>query len=179
MSKRTVVSDYIENKLNNIKKDSFLEEVASLDISFNEQRDIIADEIESIYQYIKIIKENKRCYEVVNNRKALRKPIKQYISNLRRIINKYLEYSKYLKLLERYQTRQDLINKRIEFESNDINLTDTQLNLLNSVTKENISDISFNNLGDIAKYLINNYEHYNIKLELILKELGSRFKYED
>lgn len=179
MSKRTVVSDYVEKKLNNIKKDSFLEELSILGVPYSKQREIIMDEIDSIYQYIKIIKENKKCYEINNNRKVLKKPIKLYISNLRKIISKYFEYSKYLRMLERYQTRKDLIDKRIEFDSNEVTLTDEQIRILNSVNEENIKKVSFGDLGDIAKYLINDYEYYNIQLELVLKELGSRYKYDE
>lgn len=179
MSKRTVVSDYIENKLNNIKKDSFLEEVASSNLCFYKQREIINKEIENIREYIKIIKENKKCYEVINNKKVLKKSVKLYISNLRKIINKYLEYSKCLKLLEKYQTRKDLIEKRIEFESNEVKLTDSQYNLLKELNEERVNNITFNDLGDICKCLINNYESYNSKLDFCIKELGSRHKYSE
>lgn len=179
MSKRTVVSDYVETKLNNIKKDSFLEELELLNLSYHEKQEVIMNEIDAIQHYIKIIKDNKKCYEIVNNRKVLCKPIKLYISNLRKIISKYYEYSRYLKLLERYQTRKDLIEEKIEFESQEINLTEIQLNLLNNINEENFSNITSNDLGDIAKYLINNYEQDNIKLELILKKLGSMFKYDE
>lgn len=179
MSKRTVVSDYIENKLNNIKKDSFLEEISSKNLSFKDQQELISGEIDSIYQYIKIIKENKKCYKNINGRKTLCKPVKEYISSLRKIVNKYLEYSKCLKLLERYQTRQDLIDKRIEFEINEIELNDNQVKLLSHLTRDSISEICFEDLGDIAKHLINGYENYNYRLEWILKELGSRFKHSD
>lgn len=179
MSKRTVVSDYVEKKLNNIKKDSFLEELSILDASYSKQCEIISEEINSIHQYIKTIKENKNCYERKNNRKVLKKPIKIYISNLRKIINKYYEYAKYLKLLEKYQTRRNIVERRIEFESNEINITEQQLNLLNSINNGNIKEVCFEDLGDIARYLIYNYENFNHKLELILKELGSRYKYNE
>lgn len=179
MSKKTLVSDYIENKLNSIKKDSFLEENSLTNLSYTKQQELIYNEINSIYSYIKIIKENKKCYKIVNGRRVLEKPIKEYISGLRKIINKYFEYAKYLKLLERYQTRKELIEKRIEFESNEINLDDDKINILNHLDYENVKDIDFNTLGDIAKYLINNYESYNSKLELIIKELGSRYKYNE
>lgn len=179
MSKRTVVSDYIENKLNNITKDSFLEELSILDVSYSKQCEIILEEINSLYQYIKMIKGNKKCYEIKNNRRVLKQPIKNYISNLRKIISKYYDYARYLKLLEKYQTRTNLIERQIEFESSEINITEQQLNLLKSIDNDNIKDICFEDLGDIAKYLIHNYENFNNKLDLILKELGSKYKYNE
>ena len=179
MSKRTVVSDYVEKKLNGIKKDSFLEELSILDASYSKQCEIISEEINSLHQYIKMIKENKKCYEIKNNRRVLKQPIKMYISNLRKIINKYYEYARYLKLLEKYQTRRLLIERQIEFESNEINITEQQAKLLNTINSDNVNEVCFEDLGDIAKYLVYNYENFNNKLDLILKELGSRYKYNE
>lgn len=176
MSRKTVVSDYIENKLKSIKKDSFLKEVSSSNLSFYAQQNIISNEITAIEEYIKMIKENKNCYEVVNGRKVLTLKVRQYISGLKKIILKYREYYRYLKLLEKYQTRIDIIQSRIEFESNNVGLTSLQLKIMDSINKENIDSFEFKDLVDIAKFLIRNYEEPNSKLELILKDLGSRFK---
>ena len=71
MSKRTVVSDYIQNKLNNIKKDDFLLEIEKE--SFYRQRILIFEEIKQINDYISLIKENRNSYEVINSKKQLNK----------------------------------------------------------------------------------------------------------
>lgn len=123
-----------------------------------------------------MIKDIKDCYEVINGRKVLTLKVRQYISGLKKIILKYREYCRYLKLLEKYQTRIDIIQSRIEFESNNVLLTDEQLKIMNYINKENIDNIEFKDLIDISKYLIRNYEEPDLKLELILKDLGSRFK---
>lgn len=177
MSKKTVVSDYIENKLNCIKRDSFLEEVNSSNESLYVKQSTILKEIDNINNYIKMIKENKKCYEIVNGKKVITPKVREYISNLKKIILKYREYVRYLKLLEKYQTRADIINNRIEIESKNVVLNDEQLKTLNSINDTTVEEIDFQDLIGIAKHLILNYEGINYKLELIFKELGSRFKH--
>lgn len=174
MSKRTVVSNYIKDKFNNIKKDSFLEEVSKLSVV--NQKEAIIKEVDNINYYIKMIKNNDKYYEKINGNLELNVNIKKYIHNLKQIIIKYQEYYKYLCLLEYYDTRKDRIKEKIEFESSQIKLTEDQIVVLNNLNDSNISSYDFNVLANIVKYLI---QHFTIDkldlINLILKQLQTEF----
>ena len=57
MSRSTIVTDYVQNRLDGIKKDSFLLEISQL--PFYRQRSLIFEEISQINDYISLIKDNK------------------------------------------------------------------------------------------------------------------------
>jgi hypothetical protein len=110
MSKRTIVSDYIKNKLNCIKKDEFLKEIANE--SLYRQDNLITQEIKNINDYINVIKNNKNSYETVNGKKQLKLVVKNYITSLKNIITKYQKYIKYIRLLDNYNNRQNRIKAK-------------------------------------------------------------------
>lgn len=175
MPKSTVVSDYIQNKLNGIKKDIFLEEISNK--SFYRQQELIHEEIKQINCYISFIKENKNSYEVVDGKKKLRLAVSQYIKSLKKIIEKYEQYTSYLKLLESYNHRRSKIEDRIELESMKVVISNNQLRLLDTITSNSIKNISFKDLVDISKYMINNFEdleNHSILFEM-LQEISTRF----
>lgn len=169
-----VVSDYIQGKLNSIKKDSFLESITNL--PFYRQRSLITSEIEQHNKYISVLKADKNSYEVKNNKKDLKLEIKKRISAIRRITAKYQEYCKYITLLNNYSSRQNQIKERIEFESSQVKISNDQLKLLGNLTKGNIKQIRFIDLIVLSKYMIQNYEvleDHTILLDT-LKEITSK-----
>lgn len=179
MSKRTVVSDYIQNKLNNIKKDDFLLEIEKE--SFYRQRILIFDEIRQINDYISLIKENRNSYEVTDGKKQLKDSVKKYIKSLRQVIIRYQNYARYLNLLNNYNNRQTRLDEKIEFASSNVQVTATQLRILDSMDVSNLSNVHFKDLVDLSKYMIENYEvleNTNVLLEMI-KELTDRFLQND
>lgn len=174
MSKKTVVSDYIKNKFENIKKDSFLEEISKL--PFVNQKELLIEEMENINEYIKIIKSNNNYYDTIDNKKVLNKNIKKYIDDLKKIINKYSEYYKCLNLLEYYDSRQERIDQKINFESSQIVLTNNQISIFNQLNENNIDNFKFNDLVSIAKYLIQNFNEEKLNIiKLILNKLEEIF----
>lgn len=174
MSRSTIVTDYVQNRLDGIKKDSFLEEISQL--PFYRQRSLIFEEISQINDYISLIKDNKNSYQNIDGKKVLVPSIKAYIKFLKQIISKYQEYYHYLNLLNNYNNRQKNIDERIEFESTQVKLSMNQLKLLDNIDSNVIESISFNDLTDLSKYMIENYEFLsdrNLLLEVI-KELINR-----
>lgn len=179
MSKRTVVSDYIQNKLNKIKKDDFLLEIEKE--PFYRQRSLITKEIKQINEYISLIKDNRNSYEVVDGKKQLKMSVKNYIRSLRQVIIKYQDYSRYLNLLNNYNNRQSRLDEKIEFASSNVQITSVQLRILDSLDISNLTNVKFNDLVDLSKYMIENYEvleNKKILLEM-LKELTDRFLLND
>lgn len=175
MSKRTVVTDYIQNKLAHLKRDQFLDEISKEPLF--RQRNFITDEIKNINDYISLIKDNKNSYEMIDGKKKLKSAIKNYIKSLRQIISKYQQYIKYLNLLDSYSNREERLSERIKFESWDVTLSNNQLRLLDTITSNSIKNISFTDLVKISKYMINNFEvleNHNLLFE-ILKEIINRF----
>lgn len=175
MSKRTVVSDYIQNKLNNIKKDQFLESISKE--SFYRQNSLVAKEINQINDYIAVIKSNKNSYEVVNGKKKLKPVLTNYIKSLKQIILKYQQYIKYLTLLNNYNNRSARIKEKIEIENSQFSISNNQLRLLDTISTNSIKNYSFNDLVVISKYVINNYEtfdNHNLLFD-VLKEVINRF----
>lgn len=174
MAKKTVVSNYIKDKFNNIKKDSFLEEISKLSIL--KQKESIIEEIGNINEYIRIIKNNNNYYDKINGRLELNNNIKNYIHKLKKIIIKYQEYYKYLCLLEYYDGRKERIDAKIEFESSEIKLNSTQIIILNELNNSNIFDYNFNDLISVVKYLIQNFTIDKLVLiNLILSRLEKDF----
>lgn len=173
MSKRTVVTDYIQNKLNSIKKDSFLKEMETMPIY--QQKKYLSNEIDSLKKYITMVKNDKKSYQTVNGKEQLIPKLRENISSLNKIVAKYKEYYKFINLLDSYSKRKDKIEERIEFESTQVVLSSEQVALFNDIDI-NISNISFHDLIILVKYMIQNYEFLEDKniLNNILKELNNR-----
>lgn len=174
MSNETVVSNYMQEKFNKIKKDLFLEEISNL--SKTRQKDALIKEIGAIEDYVKIIKDNSDCYITVDKKKILKTDVKNYLIDLKKIIKKYQEYYKYLNILEYYENRKQRINEKIEFESSDILLNYNQIEILNELDSTNISNYSFDDLASIVKYLIQHFDLQKIVIiKLILDKIEQQF----
>ena len=172
MAEKTIVSSYLQEKFDSIKKDSFLEEISKL--SLVKQKEALIKEIADIEAYIKIIKNN--YYNDINGKKVYSHSIKEYLSSLKKIVNKYHEYYKYLNLLEYHQTRKEHIDNKIEFESSDIILSNKQTLILNNINENNINNFKFDDLVNIVKYMIQNFTPDNLRLiELIINRMENIF----
>lgn len=146
MKKNNEIVKFIKKKLDNIRKDEFLNDIEHYPTYF--QKNLIVNKIEEK---------------------------KETISDSKDDIENYQLYFECIDILDNYNNREQRLIDKIGTYSVESDLDEYQTNLLNNVNSINLTDISCYDITSIAKNLLQNYDANNIVLNDIIECISNKY----
>lgn len=172
---RVITSDYIENKITRLEKNTIL--AGFLLLSYDDKLQQLNKAINDNLNQIKVLRKDKNSYV---QDKELKPDIKKVIHKIKLENNIYKEYLNMLKKQHILQLENIRLAK-INIDENIINLTAYQVKILDDVINNNLISSSFIDLSVVCKYIISNYCVYEYEKEIlnIIKKLIENISFEN